>query len=214
MRRWVGVTRYITPHFVKRAAVVREAHFVPPTASRPTGLQNEALCKVRRPSWASALPRMHGRLGRPAHARQCAGCCGAGRFSQSVRFAQGWPSCQCASRSGRCALVLPPRPPHAWRSAPTARRLSARPPPPRGGLPPAGGAHSPRALRALPPLLCRQGSGLRPRHKGAPSFRLSRQGAVSLRSHQGLRPRYPGTRVHAGRASPCRPSALGSLCGC
>ena len=185
MRRWVGVTRYITPHFVKRAAVVREAHFVPPTASRPTGLQNEALCKVRRPSGAGALPRMHGRLGRLAHARQSAGCCGAGRFSQSVRFAQGLAVFVSALRArGASALVLPPRPPHAWRSAPTARRLSARPPPPRGGLPPAGGAHSPRALRALPPLLCRQGSGLRPRHKGAPNNQLTRQEgktAVSLR---------------------------------
>ena len=211
MRRWVGVTRYITPHFVKRAAVVREAHFVPPTASRPTGLQNEALCKVRRPSGAGALPRMHGRLGRLAHARQSAGCCGAGRFSQSVRFAQGLAVFVSALRArGASALVLPPRPPHAWRSAPTARRLSARPPPPQGGAPTRRRrAFAPCASRTAP-LVCRQGSGLRPRHKGAPSCRLSRGRGTGVRFASlpsGAAPPIPRNR-QAGRAAPCRRPAL------
>ena len=153
-----------------------------------------------------------------AHARapRAPGACAAGRrllwcrpfFSVSALRA-GLAICQCASRSGRCALVLPPRPPHAWRSAPTARRLSARPPPPRGGLPPAGGAHSPRALRALPRWCAGRGQGFAratraPPVAGCPG--AGEPGSVSLRSHRGLRPRYPGT---GGRPAGLRPAGPG-----
>ena len=194
---------YITPHFAKCQPVTTlKLRFVSATASRPSGLQNRRYVK-----WLALR-------GRPAFQPRAtvAGyrALPARVFQASRVVCRPFFSVSALRARGASALVLPPRPPHAWRSAPTARRLSARPPPPQGGAPTRRRrAFAPCASRTAP-LVCRQGSGLRPRHKGAPSCRLSRGRGTGVRFASlpsGAAPPIPRNR-QAGRAAPCRRPAL------
>ena len=194
---------YITPHFAKCQPVTTlKLRFVSATASRPSGLQNRRYVK-----WLALR-------GRPAFQPRAtvAGyrALPARVFQASRVVCRPFFSVSALRAGGRFAACSPPPP------APCLALRADGPPPVGPSAPPQGGAPTRRRRAFAPcasrtaPLVCRQGSGLRPRHKGAPSCRLSRGRGTGVRFASlpsGAAPPIPRNR-QAGRAAPCRRPAL------